>query len=289
MLRFVRSPLLGNVLALIALFVALGGAAVAAGVNPFVSRSGTIQACVSRSTVTKAGRRCARHATALPFSNGSMSYTKSQSDGRYLGASSTAANSSKLGGSPASAFLPVGGTAANSQKLGGSPPSAFLPLGGTAADSQKLGGALPSAYVGTDVRSMMGMYARFVAAGSTGSIDTFSAGGFSGTLKVNCADPATSSSVSFTTPVGGNVFLSEEGHPTTYTQLGSGGHDRNPRVGSRVLVRPDRGSRFDDRRRRRLGGPRTRRSEHLPAHDHPDRDRIAASAHAGRWRRTAQR
>jgi len=50
-----------------------------------------------------------------------------QKAGKYLTATSTAANANELGGQPASAFLTVGGTAANANLLGGAPPSAYLP------------------------------------------------------------------------------------------------------------------------------------------------------------------
>jgi hypothetical protein len=59
----------------------------------------------------------------------------------------TAANSSELGGQPASAYLGVDGTAANSSELGGQPASAYLGVDGTAANSSELGGQPASAYM----------------------------------------------------------------------------------------------------------------------------------------------
>jgi hypothetical protein len=58
-----------NVMAAIALFVALGGGAYAAVGNPFVGNGGTIQGCVKNGVldVVKAGKRCPRHATPLRF------------------------------------------------------------------------------------------------------------------------------------------------------------------------------------------------------------------------------
>jgi hypothetical protein len=58
-----------NVVAVIALFVALGGGAYAAAGNPFVGTGGTIQGCVRNGAldVVKAGNRCPKGTTALPF------------------------------------------------------------------------------------------------------------------------------------------------------------------------------------------------------------------------------
>ena len=59
-----------DVIALLALFIALGGGAYAAVGNPFIGSGGKIQGCVSTSgglSVVKAGRRCAKHTTALAF------------------------------------------------------------------------------------------------------------------------------------------------------------------------------------------------------------------------------
>jgi hypothetical protein len=60
----------GNVVAVAALFVALGGGAYAAVGNPFVSRQGRIQGCVSNGVldVVKAGKHCPKGTTSLPFS-----------------------------------------------------------------------------------------------------------------------------------------------------------------------------------------------------------------------------
>ncbi|HWF52497.1 MAG TPA: hypothetical protein VG294_17780 [Solirubrobacteraceae bacterium] len=60
----------GNVVALTALFVALGGGAYAAVGNPFVSARGTIEGCVKHGAldVVKAGKRCPKGTTSLPFS-----------------------------------------------------------------------------------------------------------------------------------------------------------------------------------------------------------------------------
>ncbi len=58
-----------NVVAMLALFFALGGAALAAG-NAFVSSSGVIQGCVGKSGVlyvVKTGKKCPKHTTSVPF------------------------------------------------------------------------------------------------------------------------------------------------------------------------------------------------------------------------------
>jgi hypothetical protein len=58
-----------NAVALIALFVALGGSAYAAGGNPFVGASGSVQGCVRKGVldVVKAGKPCSKHTTSLAF------------------------------------------------------------------------------------------------------------------------------------------------------------------------------------------------------------------------------
>ncbi len=50
----------------------------------------------------------------------------------------TAANSSELGGQPASAYLTTSGTAANSNELGGIGPSGFIQGSGTTSDNRLL-------------------------------------------------------------------------------------------------------------------------------------------------------
>ena len=59
-----------NVVASLALFVALGGGAYAATTGSFVSSGGVISGCVKHNgalLVVKSGRRCPRHTVALPF------------------------------------------------------------------------------------------------------------------------------------------------------------------------------------------------------------------------------
>jgi hypothetical protein len=61
----------GTVLAAVALFVALGGAAYAAGGNPFVGPGFVIHGCVTKGgtfKVVKPSKSCPKHSTALPIS-----------------------------------------------------------------------------------------------------------------------------------------------------------------------------------------------------------------------------
>jgi acyl dehydratase len=73
-------------------------------------------------------------------------YTKAESDSRYLPIDGTAADSSDLGGVPASGYLTTDGTAANSSELGGVAASGYLTSTGTAANSSELGGSPASAF-----------------------------------------------------------------------------------------------------------------------------------------------
>jgi hypothetical protein len=134
--------------ALLALFVALGGTGYAASkVNGrnIVNRS-ISGAKIKRNTLGGAEIRESRLGKVPSASD------TDQLNGRpasaYLLVGNTAANSSHLNGFDASAFLLANGTAANASALGGLPPSAYLGAGATAADAAKLGGKAPSAYLG---------------------------------------------------------------------------------------------------------------------------------------------
>jgi tail collar domain len=114
-----------TVVAYAALFVALGGSAYAIG-SVSAPASGVIAACYSKRSgdlrVLTSGRchhgehRLVWNKRGAPGPTGpqgpagtvdtSNFYTKAESDGRYLGTTSTAADSSKLGGQPASAYAP---------------------------------------------------------------------------------------------------------------------------------------------------------------------------------------
>lgn len=69
----------------------------------------------------------------------SNSYTEAESDSRYLPIEGTAADSSELGGVPASGYLTTTGTAADSSELGGSPASAFEAAGNFGNSSLSFG------------------------------------------------------------------------------------------------------------------------------------------------------
>ncbi len=121
--------------ALLALFVALGGTGYAAS------------------------RINGRNITDRSISGAKLRHntlTGTQIDESRLGQVPSAADSDFLNGRPASAYvLADGGTAANARNaltalnadaLGGRPPSAFLPAGGKAADADKLDGLDSSAF-----------------------------------------------------------------------------------------------------------------------------------------------
>jgi hypothetical protein len=134
--------------ALLALFVALGGTGYAASkVNGRTIVNGSITGKkLKRNTL---GGREIRESRLGKVPSASDA---DQLDGRpasaYLLVGNTAANASHLNGFDASAFLPANGTAANASAPGGLPPSAYLGAGATAADADKLGGKAASAYLG---------------------------------------------------------------------------------------------------------------------------------------------
>jgi hypothetical protein len=116
----VRSHLtFANVVALIALFAAVGGAAYAAG-GGFVSRSGTIQGCVKGGylAVERVGHRCPRGSVNLPFNQAGRPGAPGQDGGpawyTYAAGGAHAINfTNTSGGFPvpktiASRFLPAG-------------------------------------------------------------------------------------------------------------------------------------------------------------------------------------
>lgn len=177
-----RLPRHSTVAAYLALFVALGGSAYAV---TSATPTGVLRACVSNQTGAmrllregscKPSERMIRWNVAGPAgpagsagaagaqgSQGpqgvqgptgptgtvetSNSYTKAESDSRYLPIDGTAADSSDLGGVPASGYLATDGTAANSLELGGVAASGYLTSTGTAADSSELGGVAASGYL----------------------------------------------------------------------------------------------------------------------------------------------
>jgi len=126
--------------ALLALFVALGGTGYAAAkLNGRNIVNGSITGKkLKRNTL---GGRQIRESSLGKVPSASDS---DQLDGRpasaYQLAGNAVANASKLDGFDATAFLPAGGTAVNSAALGGLPPAAFLGAGATAVDSSALQG-----------------------------------------------------------------------------------------------------------------------------------------------------
>jgi hypothetical protein len=104
----------GNVVALTALFVALGGGAYAAVGNPFVSARGTIQGCVKRGVLdlVKAGKHCPKGTSSLAFSR-TGPQGKTGATGAQGAAGTSAAyfayggNSNVLLSSPVATTVPV--------------------------------------------------------------------------------------------------------------------------------------------------------------------------------------
>ncbi len=166
-----RLPRHSTVAAYLALFVALGGSAYAMTSS---TPTGVLRACVSNQTgamrlVREGSCKPSEHmvrwniagpagpagAAGAQGSQGpqgvqgptgptgtveaSNSYTKAESDSRYLPIEGTAADSSDLGGVAASGYLTSTGTAANSSELGGSPASAFEPAGNFGNSSLSFG------------------------------------------------------------------------------------------------------------------------------------------------------
>ena len=174
-----RLPRHSTVAAYLALFVALGGSAYAVTSS---KPTGVLRACVSNQTGAmrllregscKPSERMVRWNIAGPTgpvgaagAQGSQGpqgvqglagptgtvetsnfYTKAESDSRYLPIEGAAADSSELGGVPASGYLTADGTAANSSELGGVAASGYLTSTGTAANSSDLGGVPASGYL----------------------------------------------------------------------------------------------------------------------------------------------
>jgi hypothetical protein len=134
--------------ALLALFVALGGTGYAAAklngrniVNRSISGSKLKRNTLGGGQIRESSLGRVPNAADSDFLDGRPA------SAYLLAGTGVAANALRLGGKDASAFLPVGATAANAALLGGSPASAFLPAGGTAANSNLLGGRPASDFV----------------------------------------------------------------------------------------------------------------------------------------------
>jgi hypothetical protein len=123
---FSSRPSPAMVVALVALFVALGGTGYAAVQLNGKNLKGRSVAGVKlkRNTLTGAEIRESR-----------------------LGAVPNARNATRLDGRSPDDFLPAGGTAANASHLGGLAPSDYLSVGGTAANASLLGGLPASSFV----------------------------------------------------------------------------------------------------------------------------------------------
>lgn len=123
---FSTRPSPAMVVALVALFVALGGSGYAAVQLNGKNLKGRSVAGVKlkRNTLTGTEIRESR-----------------------LRAVPSARNATRLEGRSAGDFVPAGGTAANASRLGGLTPSDFLRAGGTAANSSRLDGLPASSFV----------------------------------------------------------------------------------------------------------------------------------------------
>jgi hypothetical protein len=105
-----------NVVALLALFLAIGGVGYAAG-GGFVTGSGAIQGCVKQGylVIAKVGARCPRHSVFLPFNQAGRPGAPGQDGGPgwYTYESGNVTFTNTTGGIPtpktiASRFLPAG-------------------------------------------------------------------------------------------------------------------------------------------------------------------------------------
>jgi hypothetical protein len=137
-----------NVVAMIALFVALSGTGFAA---PVADTAASLGSSVKKAL--KIGKRADKTAKrALSAANAANSaakgsqqglanvYTKPESDARFLGKGEKASDSSKLDGLGAGAFLGATASAVDSDKLDGQDSSAFLAATAKAADAETLDG-----------------------------------------------------------------------------------------------------------------------------------------------------
>jgi hypothetical protein len=154
MLRLI-AHLRGNLVAYLALFVALSGTAYAAKALPNNS-VGTKQlkkravtgAKVKNNTIT--GRQVRESTLAQVPSAARAGAADTATNATNALNAQNAANAGTLAGQPPSAFLPAGGKAADSALLDGQPRSSFLAAGAKAADSEKWDG-IDSAVLGNRV------------------------------------------------------------------------------------------------------------------------------------------
>jgi hypothetical protein len=146
-----RKPSPAMIVALLSLFVALGGVAVAANGGSFIlGQPNSATANTSLSAPVAGGKtlqltnndtsNAASTALGLNVASGHAPFTVSSK------VKVTNLNADLLDGLDSTAFLPKDGTAANSAKLGGQLPSYYLQTTGKAADSDKLDGIDSTGY-----------------------------------------------------------------------------------------------------------------------------------------------
>lgn len=140
-----RKPSPPMIVALLSLFVALSGVAVAANGGSFVlGQSNTATANTSLSAPVAGGKalqltnndtsNAASTALGLTVASGHAPFTVN------TGIKVTSLNADKIDGIDSTGFLPKTGTAANAAKLGGQLAGYYLAATGKAADSDKLDG-----------------------------------------------------------------------------------------------------------------------------------------------------
>lgn len=152
---FSSRPSPAMVVALLALFVALGGSGYAA---------------------VKVNGKNIKNRSIAGKKLGQNTVTGTEIRESKLGTVPSAKNATQLAGRDPTAFLPIGGTAANSNMLGGRDPGTFLSSGGTAVDSDKLGGLPPSSWVRRECGQTSGQIKGVAAVeGSSSYTSTFTA------------------------------------------------------------------------------------------------------------------
>jgi hypothetical protein len=171
--------------ALLALFVALGGsgyAAVRVNGRTIVDRS-ISGSKLKHNTLT--GRQIDESRLGQVPSAADSDFLNGRPAGAYVladgGTAANAKNAQTLDGLAASAFLPAGGTAVNASLLGGQPASAFLGAGATAVNAGKLDGLDSTAFA--PAGKVLG--AGPVRLGPGDSVTLFSSGPF--TVVAQCA------------------------------------------------------------------------------------------------------
>ena len=217
--------------ALLALFVALGGsgyAAIRVNGRTIVDRS-ISGAKLEHNTLT--GRQIDESRLGQVPSAADSDFLNGRPAGAYVladgGTAANAKNAQTLDGLAASAFLPASGTAANASLVGGQPASAFLGAGATAANADKLDGLDSTAF--TPAGTVLGKGPVTVAEGQTATL--FSSGPF--TVLARCTGGLTSvvlhHDVAIPNPTAnGGVSSQPAGDSTLATTSGSDTVDRVP-------------------------------------------------------------